>query len=96
VQQDLEVKIAKGQFLGVFETDSTSFSDYAKDWLERKIVTVTQSTYRDYRSTMEVYALPHFGDTPWRGCSGTPARKCCIATMGSSSGTGCEGMGRGS
>lgn len=29
-----------------------------------KKVTVTQSTYRDYRSTMEVYAIPHFGKTP--------------------------------
>ncbi|MCP2500371.1 MAG: site-specific integrase [Deltaproteobacteria bacterium] len=64
VQEDLNVKIVKGQFLGIFDADSTSFSEYAKDWLERKKVTVTQSTYRDYRSTMEVYALPHFGNTP--------------------------------
>ena len=63
VDQDLQVKIAKGQFLGVFETDSTPFSEYAKDWLERKKVTVTQSTWRDYKSILEVYAIPHFGKT---------------------------------
>jgi len=64
VQKDTEVKIEKGQFLGIFDADSTSFTEYAKDWLERKKVTVTQSTYRDYRSTMDVYAIPHFGKTP--------------------------------
>jgi integrase len=64
VEKDLQVKIAKREYLGIFEADSTPFSKYAQDWLERKKMTVTQSTYRDYRSTLSVYAIPHFGATP--------------------------------
>lgn len=64
VEKDLSVKIARQEYLGIFEADTTPFSEYARDWLERKKVTVTQSTYRDYRSTLEVYAIPHFGQTP--------------------------------
>ena len=64
VEKDLLVKVARSEYLGIFEADATPFSAYAKDWLERKKVTVTLSTYRDYRSTLEVYAIPHFAETP--------------------------------
>ena len=64
VEKDLIVKIARKEYLGIFEETTIPFSDYAREWLEKKKVTVSQSTYRDYRSTMEVYALPHFRDTP--------------------------------
>jgi integrase len=63
VQKDLQVKIAKEKYLGIFETETTSFSEYAKDWLAKKKLTLKPSTYRDYSSIMEVYAIPHFGRT---------------------------------
>ena len=63
VEKDLQVKVERREYLGIFEADTTPFSDYARDWLERKKVTVTQSTCRDYRSTLEVYAIPHCGKT---------------------------------
>jgi integrase len=64
VEKDLIVKVAKKEYLGIFEENTVPFSAYAKQWLEKKKVTVSQSTCRDYRSTMEVYAIPHFRDTP--------------------------------
>ena len=64
VEKDLQLKTARGQYLGIFETKRTPFSDYAMEWLERKKVTVSQSTWRDYKSIMEVYAIPHFGRMP--------------------------------
>lgn len=63
VQKDLQVKIAKKKYLGIFETDTTSFSEYAKDWLAKRKPTLKPSTYRDYSSIMEVYVIPHFGGT---------------------------------
>jgi len=64
VEKDLIVKVAKEEYLGIFEENSAPFSAYAKQWLGKKKVTVSHSTCRDYRSTMEVYAIPHFRDTP--------------------------------
>ena len=64
VEKDLQLKIARGQYLGIFDTNGTPFSEYAKEWLERKKVNVSQSTWRDYKSTLEVHALPHFGRMP--------------------------------
>jgi integrase len=64
VEKDLTVKIARGQYLGIFDTKQTPFSDYAMEWLERKKMTVSQSTWRDYKSTLTVYTIPHFGMMP--------------------------------
>ncbi|MFA6146992.1 MAG: site-specific integrase [bacterium] len=63
-EKDLQLKIARGQYLGIFDTNHTPFSEYAKEWLERKKMNVSQSTWRDYKSTLEVHALPHFGRMP--------------------------------
>jgi Phage integrase, N-terminal SAM-like domain len=62
VHKDLQVKIAK--YLGIFETATTPFSEYAKEWLAKRKPTLKPSTYRDYSSIMEVYAIPHLGETP--------------------------------
>jgi integrase len=64
VEKDLLVKVARQEYLGIFEADKTPFSEYAKEWLERKKVTVSRSTYGDYASIFKVYALPHFGNIP--------------------------------
>ena len=64
VESDLMLKIDRGQYLGIFEAETTPFSEYAGRWLEKKMATVSQSTYRDYRSTLVVYAIPHFGKIP--------------------------------
>ena len=64
VEKDLQLKIARGQYLGIFDTNGTPFSEYAKEWLERKKMNVSQSTWRDYKSTLEVHAIPHFGGMP--------------------------------
>ena len=64
VEKDLQLKTARGQYLGIFETKRVPFSEYAMEWLERKKVTVAHSTWRDYKSIMEVYVIPHFGRMP--------------------------------
>ena len=64
VEKDLQVKVERREYLGIFEEAKTPFSEYAAGWLERKKVTVTHSTYGDYASIMKVYALPHFKDIP--------------------------------
>jgi integrase len=64
VEKDLNVKVARQEYLGIFEADSTPFSEYANEWLVRKKQTVSQSTWRDYQSIMNVYAIPHFGKNP--------------------------------
>lgn len=63
-EKDLQLKIARGQYLGIFDTNGTPFSEYAKEWLERKKMNVSQSTWRDYKSTLEAHAIPHFGRMP--------------------------------
>jgi len=60
-EKDVLVRRARGQFLGIFETKRTPFNEYATKWLERKKSNVSQSTWRDYKSSIEVYAIPHFG-----------------------------------
>jgi len=64
VEKDLHLKTARGQYLGIFDTNGTPFSEYAKEWLERKKMNVSQSTWRDYKSTLEAHAIPHFGRMP--------------------------------
>src|SRR3990172_7123470 len=63
-EKDLQLKIARGQYLGIFDTNGTPFSEYVKEWLERKKMNVSQSTWRDYKSTLDVHAIPHFGRMP--------------------------------
>jgi integrase len=63
-EKDLHLKIARGQYLGIFDTNGTPFSEYAMEWLERKKMNVSQSTWRDYKSTLEAHAIPHFGRMP--------------------------------
>src|SRR5512139_2831630 len=64
VEQDLKVKIARQVHLGIYESVTTTFEEYAKQWLERKKNKVAYSTWRDYLSTMKVHAFPHFGKIP--------------------------------
>jgi hypothetical protein len=64
VAKDLDVKIARAEFLGIFESNSVPFSEYAAAWLTRKREAVSHATYGDYASIMKVYALPHFGSIP--------------------------------
>lgn len=64
VEKDLLVKIAKKEYLGIFEADTTPFSTYASAWLEKKKAVIARSTYGDYLSIMRRYVLPHFGKMP--------------------------------
>jgi integrase len=64
VEQDLKVKIAKQVHLGIYEAVNMTFEEYTKQWMERKKKKVSLSTARDYQSTMDVYAIPHFGKIP--------------------------------
>lgn len=64
VEKDLVLKIARREYLGIFEADGTPLSVYASDWLETKRATLAHSTYRDYQSTWNKYVLPHFGKMP--------------------------------
>jgi integrase len=63
-EKDLQVKIAKEKYLGIFEANPTPFAKYAAAWLERKKATLARSTYRDYLSIMNAHVLPHFGKIP--------------------------------
>src|SRR5512139_516207 len=64
VEQDLKVKIAKQVHLGIYEAVTTTFEEYAKQWLERKKKKLALSTWRDYRSIMDLYVIPHFAKIP--------------------------------
>lgn len=64
VEMDLQVKIAKGLFLGIFEAVNTPFEEYALAWLEKKKKSVAKSTYDDYTSAFTVYAIPFFKQIP--------------------------------
>ena len=64
VEKDLLVKIARREYLGIFEADATPFSIYAMAWLERKKATLARSTYGEYCSILNRHVLPHFGNMP--------------------------------
>ncbi len=64
VEKDLLVKIAKREFLGIFEADATPFALYASAWLEKKKPTIARSTYGDYLSIWKRHVLPHFANMP--------------------------------
>ena len=62
--KDFLVKIARQEYLGIFEGDTTPFSIYASAWLEKKKAILARSTYGDYRSIWKKYVLPYFGNMP--------------------------------
>ncbi len=43
VEKDLLVKIARREYLGIFEADATPFSSYATAWLETKKATMRRN-----------------------------------------------------
>ena len=43
---------------------SVTFRDFANEWLERKKRNLYPSGYRDYRSCLDKYLIPFFGDKP--------------------------------
>ncbi|MCL5885285.1 MAG: site-specific integrase [Deltaproteobacteria bacterium] len=64
VEKDLQVGIAKSRYLGVFTESQSPFAKYAAAWLERRKAVIAPSTWRDYRSILDVYAVPCLGLIP--------------------------------
>jgi len=62
--KDLLVKIARREYLEIFDGDTTPFSIYTSAWLEKKKAILARSTYGDYRSIWKKYVLPYFGNMP--------------------------------
>jgi integrase len=61
VLKDIEVKQAKGEWLGILDEKKTKFKEFAKEWLEEKRVRLKPSTLRDFSSIFDNYLFPHFG-----------------------------------
>lgn len=64
VEKDLSVRILKAEHLGVFAESSVPFGRYAEAWLERRKAVIASSTWRDYKSILDVHAIPNLGKVP--------------------------------
>lgn len=60
--KDVELRIAKGEWLGVVEEKRIRFKDYAREWLREHAVRLKPSTRAEWDSTFNRYLLPCFGD----------------------------------
>lgn len=64
VEKDLSVRILKAEHLGIFAESSVPFGRYAEAWLERRKAVIAPSTWRDYKSILDVHAVPRLGRIP--------------------------------
>ena len=62
VLKDLEVKKAKGEFLGIFEEKKIRFKDHSDEWLKQRKLRIKPSTLRDDLSIFKKYLNPYFGE----------------------------------
>ncbi len=62
VLKDLEVKKAKGEFLGIFEETKIRFKHHSEEWLKQRKLHVKPSTLRDDFSIFKNYLNPYFGE----------------------------------
>jgi integrase len=62
VLKDLEVKKAKGEFLGIFEERKIRFKDHSDQWLKERRLHLKPSTLRDDLSIFKNYLNPYFGE----------------------------------
>jgi integrase len=62
VLKDVELRIAKGEWLGTVEEKKIRFKDYAQGWLQEHEIRLRPSTRAEWESTFTKYLLPYFGD----------------------------------
>jgi integrase len=60
--KDVEVRIAKGEWLGIVEEKKVRFKEYASKWLEEREIRLRRSTQVEWRSAFSKYLLPRLGD----------------------------------
>jgi len=59
--KDAEVKIAKGDYLGIYEERKIPFSDYAKQYLEYSKTNKAKRSYERDVTSLRVHLVPYFG-----------------------------------
>ena len=62
VLKDIEIKKAKGEFLGIFEERKIRFKEQSEEWLKERKLYVKPSTLRDDLSIFKNYLNPYFGE----------------------------------
>lgn len=60
--KDTELRIAKGEFLGIVDDRKVRFKDYAREWLKEHEIRLKPSTRADFESIFRIYLLPSYGD----------------------------------
>ena len=59
--KDVEVKIAKGEYLGIYEEKKIRFSDYAEEYLEYSRANKAANSYRRDVTSVRSHLIPCFG-----------------------------------
>jgi len=62
VLKDVQVKIAKGEYLGVYEEKKIIFSEYAKEYLEYSKANKSPASYLRDTVSLNPNLIPHFKD----------------------------------
>jgi hypothetical protein len=60
--KDVELRIARGEFLGMVDDRKVRFKDYAREWLKEHEIRLKPSTRADFESIFRIYLIPSFGD----------------------------------
>ena len=60
--KDIEVKIAKGEYLGVLEDRKMLFRDYAKEYLEYSRTNKAKQSYQRDLTSINLHLIPYFGN----------------------------------
>jgi integrase len=60
--KDVELRIARGEFLGMVDDRKVRFKDYAREWLKEHEIRLKPSTRADFESIFRIYLLPSYGD----------------------------------
>lgn len=60
--KDVELRIAKGEWLGIVEEKRVRFRDYAQGWFKEHSIRLRPSTLAEWESSFRKYLLPYFGD----------------------------------
>ena len=61
VLKDVEVKIMKGEYLGIFEDKKVLFKDYAAEYLKYSEGNKAKRSYQRDITSISVHLIPHFG-----------------------------------
>jgi len=60
--KDVEVKIARGEYLGIYEEKKITFSEFAEEFMSWVETNTSEGTTRVYGNTIRAHLVPFFGD----------------------------------